>query len=169
MIPLYMAIGNPGLLVTLVALSQGAGVTEIGAISATGSVVNFFLSMFWGSLSDASAQRKKFRLAFSILLVPLFIGLSLAVNVTQITLLYALVVAFSCGIAPVAVMYTVECCKGKNWSIEVSRFNSIMSIGNIIGLLACTFAAGFFSTSTLFYISTASCLIAVIMLWRLGE
>jgi len=169
MIPLYMAIGNPGLLVTLVALAQGANVTEIGAISAVGSIVNFFLSMFWGRLSDTSGQRKRFLLAFSTFLIPLFLGLSLVENISLITLLYAIVIAFSCGVAPVAVMYTVESCMGKNWSTEVSRFNSIMSIGNIIGLLTCTFAAEFFLTNTLFYISAASCLVSTIMLWKLGE
>jgi len=169
MIPLYMAIGNPGLLVTLVALSLNASIAEVGAISAAGSAASFVLSMVWGRLSDMSSQRKIYILFFSVILVPLFSALSLVSGIPQITLLYTLVIAVSSGVAPIAVMYTVECCKGKNWSGEVGRLNSIMSIGNIVGLLTFTFAAHFYPTQSLFYISAAVCLVASLLLWRLGK
>jgi MFS family permease len=169
MIPLYMAIGNPGLLVTLVALSLGASVAEVGAISAAGSVASFAFSMAWGRLSDMSSRRRIYLLFFGVALVPLFVALGLVNGVPQITLLYTLVVAVGCGVAPIAVMYTVECCKGKNWSGEVARLNSVMSIGNIVGLLAFTLAANYYPTQSLFYISAAVCLVASILLWGLGK
>ncbi len=169
MIPLYMAIGNPGLLVTLVALSLGASVAEVGAISAAGSAASFVLSMVWGRLSDVSSQRKIYLLFFSVILVPLFAALSIVNGIPQITILYTLVIAVSSGVAPIAVMYTVECCMGKNWSGEIARLNSIMSIGNIVGLLAFTFAANYYPTQSLFYISAGVCLLAALFLWRLGK
>jgi MFS family permease len=168
MIPLYMAIGNPGLLVTLVALSLGASVAEVGAISAAGSAASFVLSMVWGRLSDLSSQRKIYLLFFTIILVPLFAALSIVNGIPQITILYTLVIAMSSGVAPIAVMYTVECCRGKNWSGEVARLNSIMSIGNIVGLLTFTLAAHYYPTQNLFYLSAAVCLASAILLWRLG-
>jgi MFS family permease len=164
-----MAIGNPGLLVTLVALSLGASVAEVGAISATGSAASFVLSMAWGRLSDMSSQRKIYLLFFAVILVPLFMALSIVNGIPQITLLYTLVIAVSSGVAPIAVMYTVECCKGKNWSGEIARLNSIMSIGNIVGLLTFTLTAQFYPTQSLFYISAAVCLAASLLLWRLGK
>ena len=164
-----MAIGNPGLLVTLVALSLGASVAQVGAISAAGSVASFALSMVWGRLSDMSSRRKIYLLFFAVILVPLFAALSIVNGIPQITILYTLVIAVSSGVAPIAVMYTVECCRGKNWSGEIARLNSIMSIGNIIGLLAFTFAAHFYPTQSLFYISAGVCLVASLILWRLGR
>ncbi|MGD0804328.1 MAG: MFS transporter [Candidatus Bathyarchaeia archaeon] len=169
MIPLYMAIGNPGLLVTLVALSLGASVAQIGAISASGSVASFVFSMIWGRLSDMSSRRKVYLLFFALILVPLFAALSLVIGIPEITTLYTLIIAISSGVAPIAVMYTVECCGGKDWSNEVARVNSIMSIGNIAGLLIFTLAANYYPTQSLFYISAAACLASTISLWRLGK
>jgi DHA1 family multidrug resistance protein-like MFS transporter len=169
MIPLYMAIGNPGLLVTLVALSLGASVAELGAISAAGSAASFVLSMVWGRLSDMSSQRKIYILFFSIILVPLFAALSIVNGIPQITILYTLVIAMSSGVAPIAVMYTVECCRGKNWSGEIARLNSIMSVGNIVGLLGFTLAANYYPTQSLFYLSAGVCLVSALLLWRLGS
>ena len=169
MIPLYMAIGNPGLLVTLVALSLGASVAQVGAISAAGSVASFALSMVWGRLSDMSSRRKIYLLFIAVILVPIFVALSIVNGIPQITILYTLVIGVGSGVAPIAVMYTVECCRGKNWSGEIARLNSIMSIGNIIGLLAFTLAAHFYPTQSLFYISAGVCLAASMLLWRLGR
>ena len=148
MIPLYMAIGNPGLLVTLVALSLGASVAQVGAISAAGSVASFALSMVWGRLSDMSSRRKIYLLFIAVILVPIFVALSIVNGIPQITILYTLVIGVGSGVAPIAVMYTVECCRGKNCSGEIARLNSIMSIGNIIGLLAFTLAAHFYPRGT---------------------
>ena len=164
-----MAIGNPGLLVTLVALSLGASVAQVGAISAAGSVASFALSMMWGRLSDMSSRRKIYLLFFAVILVPLFAALSIVNGIPQITILYTLVIAVSSGVAPIAVMYTVECCRGKNWSGEIARLNSIMSIGNIVGLLSFTLAANYYPTQSLFYISAGVCLMASLILWRLGR
>ncbi len=169
MVPLYMAIGNPGLLVTLVALSLGASVAEVGAISAAGSAASFVLSMVWGRLSDMSSQRRIYLLFFAAILVPLFAAMSIVNGIPQITLLYTLIIAVSSGVAPIAVMYTVECCRGKNWSGEIANLNSIMSIGNIVGLLTFTLAAHYYPTQSLFYISAAVCLASSLLLWGLGR
>ena len=169
MIPLYMAIGNPGLLVTLVALANSASVAQVGAISAAGSTASFILSMVWGRLSDISSRRKIYLMFFSLMLIPLFVELSLTNGLPQITLLYTLIIALSSGVAPIAVMYTVECCRGKNWPSEVARLNSIMSMGNLAGLFTFTLAAGYFTTQNLFYISAAVCFTSFLLLWRLGK
>lgn len=168
MVPLYMAIGNPGLLVTLVALNHGANVAQIGAITAAGSAASFALSMVWGRLSDLSSRRKIYLMSFAITLIPLFTALSISDGLPQITSLYTLIIAISSGVAPVAVMYTVECCGGKNWSGQVARLNSIMSVGNIAGLLTFTAGAWVFSTQSLFYLSAAVCLVSSLLIWRLG-
>jgi predicted MFS family arabinose efflux permease len=66
-------------------------------------------------------------------------------------------------------MYTVECCRGKNWSGEIARLNSIMSVGNIVGLLGFTLAANYYPTQSLFYLSAGVCLVSALLLWRLGS
>lgn len=77
-IPLYMAIGSPGLLATLLALSLGASVVEIGAMTAAGAVSTFIFSIVWGKLSDFSGIRKRYLLFFAIALEPIFLMLSMA-------------------------------------------------------------------------------------------
>jgi MFS family permease len=169
LIPLYMAIGSPGLLVTLAALSLGANVADIGVMTAAGAAASIVLSAVWGGLSDFSGRRKGYLLLFFIILGPIFLALSMANSVPQLILLYTVLVSIASGVTPIAVMYTVECCKGKNWQGGVARYNSIISIGNILGLLTYTVMAQFYEMRWLFYIAAAMCFLAVILLWKTGH
>jgi MFS family permease len=168
-IPLYMAIGSPGLLATLVALSLGANIAEIGALAAAGALSTFVFSMVWGKLSDFSGIRKPYLLFFSVALIPLFVGMSMARSVAEVVLIYASASAVTAGVAPISVMYTVECCKLQDWQVGVARYNSVTSVGNLLGLVAFTFVAPFYETRQLFYISSALCLSAALLLWRMGH
>jgi MFS family permease len=168
-IPLYMAIGSPGLLATLVALSLGANVAEIGAMTAAGAVATFIFSIVWGKLSDFSGIRKRYLLFFTIALGPIFITLSMANSVQQVIIIYTIASAITAGVAPIAVMYTVECCKLEDWQNGVARFTSITSIGNILGLLIYTVTAPFIETRWLFYISAVTCFSSALFLWILGQ
>jgi len=169
MIPIYMAIGSPGTLAVLVALSLGASVAEIGTMAASVAVATFVFSTVWGRLSDFSGRRKRHLLFFFVALCPGFLALTMVNNVPQLLLFYTLLVVISSGIAPIAVMYTVECCKGMDWQGEVAKYNSITSIGNILGLVAYSIGARFYETRTLFYLSSTMCLVAALLLWRMGQ
>jgi MFS family permease len=168
-IPLYMAIGSPGLLATLVALSLGASIAEIGAMTAAGAVATFIFSIVWGKLSDFSGIRKKYLLFFAIALGPIFLTLSMANSVQEVILIYTLASAITAGVAPIAVMYTVECCRLEDWQVGVARYSSVASVGNILGLLTYTLTAPFLETRWLFYISSATCFSAAIFLWVMGR
>ena len=164
-IPIYIAIGSIGLLATLVALSLGANVADIGAMTATGAVATFVFSTVWGRLSDFSGRRKRHLLFFFIVLGPGFLAMSTVNSIPQLILLYTLLIGISSGVAPIAVMYAVECSKGKNWQGRVARYNSITSVGNILELVVYSFGARFYETRTLFYISSLMCLLAALILW----
>jgi len=168
-IPLYMAIGSPGLLATLVALSLGASVAEIGAMTAAGAIATFIFSIVWGKLSDFSGIRKRYLLFFTIALGPIFLMLSMANSVQQVIIIYSLASVITAGVAPIAVMYTVECCRLEDWQNGVARYTSITSIGNILGLLTYTVTAPFIETRWLFYISAATCFSSALFLWLLGQ
>jgi MFS family permease len=168
-IPLYMAIGSPGLLATLVALSLGADVVEIGALTAAGAVATFIFSIIWGKLSDFSGVRKGYLLFFTVALIPIFLTLSMASSVQQVIIIYTLASAITSGVAPISVMYTVECCKLQDWQDGVARYNSVTSIGTLLGLVTFTAAAPFYETRWLFYISSAMSLSAALLLWRIGR
>jgi hypothetical protein len=73
------------------------------------------------------------------------------------------------GIAPIAVMYTVECCRLTDWQYGVAKYSSISSIGTILGLVAYTVSTPFLETRLLFIISAATSLSAALFLWRLGQ
>jgi MFS family permease len=169
LIPLNMAIGSPGLLVTLVALSLGASVAEIGAMTSAAAAATIIFSVVWGRVSDFSGVRKNYLLIFFIIMGPIFLAMSTANSVPQLILLYTLLACFTSGIAPIAVMYTVESCKGKNWQGGVARYNSVMSIGNILGLVTYTVGARFYETRMLFLIPTVMCILAAVLLWRMGR
>jgi MFS family permease len=169
LIPLYMAVGSSGLLVTLVALSLGASVADIGVMAAAGSAGAIVLSVVWGRLSDFSGRRKKYLLFFFIALGPIFLALSMANSVPQLILLYAALASIASGIAPIAIMYTVECYKSKNWQEGVGRYNSLTSVGNLLGLLTYAVVAEFYETRWLFYVSAAMCFLAFVLLWRTGR
>jgi MFS family permease len=168
-IPLYMAIGSPGLLATLLALNLGASIVEIGIMTAAGAVATFAFSIIWGKLSDYSGIRKRYLLFFTVTLGPIFLLLSMANTVQQIILIYTAASAITAGVAPIAVMYTVECCRLEDWHVGVARYSSVSSIGNILGLVAYTLVAPFLATRWLFYISAATCASSAIFLWVMGS
>ncbi len=169
LIPLYMAVGSSGLLITLVALSLGASVADIGIMAAIGSAGAIVLSVVWGRLSDFSGRRKKYLLFFFIILSPIFLALNMVNSVLQLILLYVALASIASGVAPIAIMYTVECCKGKNWQESVGRYNFVTSVGSLLGFLTYAVVAEFYETRWLFYVSAAMCLSAFILLWRTGR
>jgi MFS family permease len=169
LIPLYIAIGSVGLLATLVALSLGASVADIGVMTSTGGLATVVFSVLWGRLSDLSGRRKRFLLFFITLLSPILVAFSMVQSVPQLIVLYALLVCVASGVSPVGIMYTVERNKSKNWRSGVARYSSMTSFGNILGLLVYTVVAQFYETQWLFYISAVMCLFAAILLWRFGQ
>lgn len=164
-----MAIGSSGILTTLVALSLGANVADLGVMTAAGAATTIILSSVWGRLSDSSGNRKNFLLLFFAALGPIFLVLSMTNYVLQLIIIYALMAVFTSGIAPIAVMYTVENCKAKDWQNSLARYNSVTSLGTIFGLVANTVVATFFQTHWLFYISSAMCFIAASVFWITGR
>jgi len=168
-IPLNMAVGASSVLSTLIALSLGASVAEIGLMMSSGAVATIIFSTVWGKLSDRSGLRKRYLLVIVLLLGPTFLVLSTASSVPQLVFYYTLLSVLTSGISPIAVMYAVETCRGKNWQGEVARFNSISSLGNILGFAMNTFVALFFRINWLFYISSALCLIAALLFWQIAE
>ncbi len=169
LIPVFMAIGSPGLLVTLAALSRGATVAHIGLLNAGGAVTAIVFSVIWGRLSDFSGIRKRYLLILFVTLGPIFLALSIANSVIQLIILYALLTAVTSGVSPIAVMYTVECCRGGDWVGGLARYNSLASVGNIFGLLVYTLGAQFFDVSLLFVVSAVLCLVAAVLMWKTGS
>jgi MFS family permease len=138
-------------------------------MSSAGAVATFVFSLVWGRLSDLSGIRKRYLFFFFLVLSPVLLALSITNSVLLLILLNVTLACIASGIAPIAIMYTVECCRGKNWHGGVARYNSIASVGNILGLMMCTAVAGFFPTHWLFSISAALCLAAALLLWKMGK
>ena len=169
LVPLNMALGSSGILSTLRALTLGASIAEVGVLAAANATATIIFSTFWGKLSDSSGARKKYLMILFFTLSPMFLALSVANSISEVILFYSMLAIFTSGISPIAVMLVVEICKSKNWEGEIARYNSVSSVGNICGLGLNTIAALFFEVSWLFYISSALCLIALLMLWRFAE
>ena len=168
-VPLNMAIGSSGILLTLRVLALGGSVAQVGLLAATNATATIIFSTLWGKLSDSSGARKKYLMALFLALAPIFLVLSVVNSVPELILFYGVLAIFTSGVSPIAVMLVVERCKSKNWEGEVARYNSISGVGNICGLFLNTIAALFFKVSWLFYISSALCLVALFMVWRFAE
>jgi len=164
-----MVVGASSVLTTLVALSLGASVAEIGLMTSAGAVATIIFSTVWGRLSDMSGVRKNYLVFFFAALGPLYVLLGLASSVLQLVLLNTLIMAFTSGVTPIAVMYVVESCKTKDWHGEVAKYNSITNFGAIVGLIVSTVVSAFFRTSLSFYLMSAFCILAAITLWKVGE
>ncbi len=165
MVPINMAVGSIGTIITLLALSLGANVAEVGLLQAAGAVATVMFSTMWGKLSDLSGIRRTYLIIIFAVLGPVFVILGVANSVPQLILFYAMLNIFSSGITPIAVMFAVEKCRSKNWEGEVAKYNSITNLGNICGLILDTIVASFLHVSWLFYISAFLCLISVIIFW----
>jgi len=168
-LPLNMALGSSGLLTTLIALTLGASVQDIGVMTAAGAAATIVFSTLWGRLSDLAGMRRRYLVIFFMTLGPIFLAMSIATIVPQLILLYTLLAVFTSGITPIATMYTVENCRAKNWQAEVARYNSMSSLGTILGLSVNTVVALFLKTRWLFYISAATCFLAASILWKTGR
>jgi MFS family permease len=169
MVPLSMALGSSGILSTLLTLSLGASVTEVGLLLAVNASATIIFSTIWGKLSDSTAARKKYLMIIFFVLSPIFIILGIANSVLQLIIFYGMLSVFASGISPIAIMLAVETGKSKNWEGKVARYNSISKVGNIFGLFVNTIISLFFRISWLFYISSALCLIATLIIWRFAE
>ncbi len=168
-LPLNVALGSSGLITTLIALSLGASVRDIGVMTAAGAAATIVFSTLWGRLSDLAGMRRRYLLFFFVVLGPIFFVMSIATIVPQLILLYTLLAVFTSGITPIATMYSVESCRAKNWQVEVARYNSLSSLGTILGLVVNTVVALFIKTSWLFYVSAAMCFLAALILWKTGR
>jgi MFS family permease len=168
-IPLNMAIGATPVISTLLILSLGGTVTEVGLMISSGAVATIIFSTIWGELSDRSALRKRYLLIIIIFLAPTLFLFSIASSLPQVVLYYTLLSIFSSGVAPIAVMYTVETCIGKDWQKEIAMYNSISSLGTILGFAMNSLLALFLQLKWLFCISAALCLISAAMLWKIGR
>ncbi len=142
---------------------------DIGAMTAAGAVATIVFSVVWGRLSDFSGKRKRYLLMFFALPGPVLLALSVAGSVPQLILFYTLFSAVTCGISPIAVMYTVECSGSGDWRGGIARYNSLTSLGNLLGLATYTVVARFYETQWLFYVSAAMSLLATLLLWRTGK
>ncbi|MEM2875769.1 MAG: MFS transporter [Candidatus Bathyarchaeia archaeon] len=168
-LPLNMAVGSAGVLSTLLALSLGASVAEVGVLSAANATATVVFSTLWGKLSDSSGTRKKYLAVFSLGLSSAFFALSLVKSVSLLILVYSILAIFTSGISPVALMLVVERCRGKNWEREVARYISVSNLGNICGLTANMVAVLFFDVNWLFCVSSMLCIVALFLLWRFTE
>ncbi|MEM3404502.1 MAG: MFS transporter [Nitrososphaeria archaeon] len=164
-----MVIGASSVLTTLVALSLGASVADIGLMTSAGAAATIVFSTVWGRLSDISGVRKNYLVFLFAALGPLFILLGFTDSVLQLVVLNTVIMTFISGVTPIAVMYVVESCKTKDWHEEVARYNSITNVGAILGLIVSTMVSAFFRTSLSFYLMSAFCIIAAISLWKIGE
>lgn len=167
-IPLYMALGPSGPLITLFALSLGASLIDIGIISATGSAATILFSTIWGKVSDLSGRRKIYFVFILAVLCFLFLTLGSSTSVAQLILLNALLSVFISGISPIVVMLAIETSKSKSWENHVAKYNSVTNSGAIFGLLLNTAFALFFQINYLFYAAFILCLASAILLWAIA-
>ena len=169
LVPINMALGSIKIVLTLVALSLGASLFDIGLIIAANAAATIVMSIVWGRLSDYYGLRIRFLLFLFLASAPMFIFLGLAAQVWQLIVLYTILAIFTAGIQPIAAMYAVEYRKGKKWQGEVVKYNSFWNGGIIAGLVINSLLTLIVPLSWVLYLASGFCLISVVILWRTAK
>jgi MFS family permease len=164
-----MSIGSIKIIVTLIALSMGASLIEIGILIAANAVVTIVMSIFWGKLSDSFGLRKKFLLLLFLASAPMFFLLGLADSILTLTILYTALTVFTSGIQPIAVMYAVEYREGKNWQKEIIRYNSYLNIGVILGLIINSIIALIIPLTWILYLLSLFSFVSAVVLYKTAK
>ncbi len=102
LVPLYMAIGQSGVVITLRALLLGANILDVSLMAASAGTATIVFSTLWGRLSDWSGQRKIYlKYIFSAIGLA-FLLLGLSESVSQLILLNVFLAILMSGIASIA-------------------------------------------------------------------
>lgn len=169
LVTLNMALGSIKVVITLVALSLGATLVDIGLIIAANATVGIVASVGWGRVSDYFGLRVRFLLLFFLSSAPVFVLLGVAGSVWQLIVLFAVLAVFTAGIQPIAAMYAVEYREGKDWQREIVRYNSYWNIGTIVGLIVNTLLALVIPLSWILYLAGVFCVVSSLILWRTAK
>jgi MFS family permease len=164
-----MSLGSIKVVITLLALSLGANLLNIGILIAANAAVTILFSLFWGRISDFFGLRKRFLLLFFLASSPMFVLLGTANSVVSLTVLYTMLAVFTSGIQPIAVMYSVEYREGKNWQKEIVKYNQYFNIGVILGLILYSLLALTIPLNWILYLSAIFCLISAAVLWKTAK
>ncbi len=169
LIPINMAIGSIRVLITLVVLSLGGNLFDVGFILAANAIVTIVMSIAWGKVSDYFGLRIRFLLVCFLFSAPIFALMGLAGAVWQLIAMYTILAVFSSGIQPIAAMYAVEYREGKNWQGEVIKYNYYWNSGVIVGLVVNTLLALVLPLPWILYLASVFCLVSTLILWRTAK
>jgi MFS family permease len=169
LIPINMATGSLKVVVTLLALSLGATLLEIGIIIAANGLVTIIMSIAWGKISDSYGIRKNFLLIFYFACIPIMFLLGSSTSILLIIVFYSFLAFFTSGIQPISVMYAVEVHEGKNWQTEISKYNTYLNNGVIIGLIVNSLLSFIIPVSWLIYSMSFYCLLSGIIFWKTAK
>jgi MFS family permease len=169
LVPINMALGSIKIVLTLVALSLGASLFDIGLIIAANAAATIVMSIVWGRLSDYFGLRIRFLLFLFIASAPMFVLLGLAGQVWELILLYTSLAIFTAGIQPIAAMYAVEYRKGKKWQGEIVKYNSFWNGGIIAGLVVNSLLTLVVPLSWVLYLASGFCLVSVVIMWKTAK
>ncbi len=164
-----MAAGSLKVVLTLVALSLGATLFDIGLIIAANASATIVMSIVWGRLSDYFGLRVRFLLILFLASAPMCALLGLAGSVWQLILLYTVLAVFTAGIQPIAAMYAVEYREGKNWQKEIVKYNSYWNAGIIVGLVVNSLVTLMVPLSWVLYLASGFCVVSALILWRTAK
>ncbi len=127
----------------------GASLIEIGSMSSLRGLSTIVFSPIWGALSDKKG-RKKFLLLSSFLSLSIMLFYPFSSSSLLILLLVSLFAAVNSGFNPIATALSSE--NSERRGVEISFFNTSISVGNFTSKMLIGFALIWISVKTSLWI-----------------
>ncbi len=124
-----------------------ANVFDLGLTTSVASVASVIALIFWGNLSDFFRKRKIFILigfvgSFASLLLILIVH-----DLAEYILVLVLFQIVSMASVPISTLILIENSEQRRWATVLSKFNTVASVGTVLGLVAGTALITFLSAN----------------------
>jgi len=156
-LPVNLALGPLGTLVTLEIISRGGNSLEVGLVMTLGNLVQIPAAMIWGLMSDRFDRKWVALTSFGLTgtLMTLF---PYARGLSALAALYPAVIFFSVGYGTPFNLLIMETCEKRKWAGEFSRMSMLAALGVVVGLVISSAAVLFVKVDVLLQILSASML-----------
>ncbi len=115
-----------------------ANVFDLGITTSVASIASVVALIFWGNLSDFFRKRKIFILvgfigSFASLLLILFVR-----DLGEYIMVLVIFQVLSMASVPISTLILIENSEKRKWATVLSKFNTVASVGTVLGLVAGT-------------------------------
>jgi len=134
-LPVDIATGPVGTLITLYILELHGSVIDVGLVITLFNAVSIPAAVIWGYVTDRFQSRKTILVLSCVAVSANLVILPLAKSISGVALIYALFSLVSSASATPANLLIMETQRKSRWAFAFARFSMVSSVGTALGLL----------------------------------